>query len=355
MPRFSHQLLEQLSREIFIAAGAPPDIAAHVAHSLVDANLAGHDSHGVLRIPSYLQFIQQGTLKPAERPVVEKEGPTSALVDGRQGFGQIAATFAMDLAVEKALAVGVAAVGIHHCNHIGRVGEYVENAARRGCIGLALYGMSGPHAGNAAPYGGAARCLGTNPYAIGVPAGQRAPVVVDFATTTIAEGKIRVARAKHEPLPPGCIVDREGRPSTDPEDYYNGGMLLPFGGHKGYGLSLVAALLGGLAAGDGPVQDGRVSGVFMLAINPAVFRPASEFGAVVDRVLHNVKSVPPAPGFSEVLIPGEPEARSREQRLREGIPLPDDTWRALQDAAAMLGVPLPATEQPGRADEAEDA
>jgi LDH2 family malate/lactate/ureidoglycolate dehydrogenase len=341
MPVVDHTLLLGFSREIFIAAGAPRDIAAHVARSLVDANLAGHDSHGVLRIPSYLHMIQQGALLPAERPLIAREGPTTALVHGRQGFGQLAATFAMDLAVTKALAIGLGGVAIHHCNHIGRVGEYVERAARQGCIGLATYGMSGPDAGGAAPYGGAARCLGTNPYAIGVPAAGRPPVVVDFATTTIAEGKIRVARAKREPLPPGSIMDRTGRPSTDPEDFYAGGMLLPFGGHKGYGLSLVAALLGGLAAGDAPAHDGRVSGVFMLAISPQAFRPGPDFAGVVDRVVQNVKRVPPAPGFDEVLVPGEPEVRTREQRLREGIPLPEATWHALQDAAAGVGVAAP--------------
>jgi LDH2 family malate/lactate/ureidoglycolate dehydrogenase len=287
-------------------------------------------------------MIRQGSLLPAERPAIEREGPTTALANGRQGFGQIAATFAMDLAVTKALAMGLGAVGIHHCNHIGRVGEYAEYAARHGCIGLGIYGMSGPNSGGAAPYGGAARCLGTNPYAIGVPAGTRPPVVVDFATTTIAEGKIRVARAKRQPLPPGCIVDRDGRPSTDPEDFYNGGMLLPFGGHKGYGLSLVAALLGALAAGDASAHDGWVSGVFMLAVSPQAFRPVQDFVSVVDRVVQNVKRVPPAPGFDEVLVPGEPEVRTREQRLREGIPLPDATWQALQDAAASVGVAVPA-------------
>jgi LDH2 family malate/lactate/ureidoglycolate dehydrogenase len=341
MPTFASTFLQRLSRDLFVAAGAPDDIAQHVARALVDANLAGHDSHGVLRIPSYLQYQQAGNLQPDARPVVVQDGPVTALVDGGRGFGQVAATFAMDLAVDKALEHGLGAVGVSRCGHIGRVGEYAENAARRGCIGMALMGAAGPNVGGAAPFGGAARALGTNPFAFGVPAAERPPVVVDFATTTVAEGKIRVARAAHQPLPPGCIVDKAGRPSTDPEDFYSGGMLLTFGGHKGYGLSLVGAMLGALASGDTPDHPGRVGGVFMLAISPAAFRPLDEFRSLADRVLDTIKAVPPAPGVAEVLVPGEPEQRSREQRLRDGIPVADVTWKALQEAAASVGVEIP--------------
>jgi LDH2 family malate/lactate/ureidoglycolate dehydrogenase len=218
-------------------------------------------------------------------------------------------------------------------------------------------GAAGPGIGGAAPFGGAARFLGTNPWSIGIPTPD-APVVVDFATTVVAEGKVRVARAKHEALPPGCIVDTEGRPTTDPEAFYAGGMLLPFGAHKGYGLALASALLGGLAAigeadpsmagAAGPPADksagNRTGGAFLVVVDPGAFGDAGEYTATVGRVTAALKRVPPAPGTAEVLLPGEPEARTRAKRERDGIALPGDTWDALAAVAAQAGVPMP----PGR-------
>ena len=239
--------LEAFGREVFVALGAPEDIAAEVAAHLVRANLAGHDSHGAIRIPQYATMIAQGAIKPAGRPSVVRERGATMLVDATDGFGQYATAWALDRAIERAGEQGSAVVAIRRVNHIGRLGDYTERAARRGYVAEVTVGAAGPGIGGAAPFGGAARFLGTNPWSLGIPTGAE-PVLVDFATTVVAEGKVRVARAKREALPPGCIVDKEGRPSTDPEDFYAGGMLLPFGGHKGYGLALGAALLGGLAA-----------------------------------------------------------------------------------------------------------
>ncbi|HEV2122404.1 MAG TPA: Ldh family oxidoreductase, partial [Chloroflexota bacterium] len=195
--------------------------------------------------------------------------------------------------------------------------------------------------GHSAPFGGAARHLGTNPWAVGVPGKTAKPVVVDFATTVVAEGKLQVARAKHAPLPPGCIVDKEGKPSTNAEDFYAGGMILPVGGHKGYGLSLVAAMIGAGLTAERAGTDGRGGGVFLTVIDPHAFAGEDAYTGTIDDMAAAVKAVPAAPGFSEVLLPGEPEERSREDRRQNGVPVPEDTWKALQETAEKLGVPVP--------------
>jgi LDH2 family malate/lactate/ureidoglycolate dehydrogenase len=328
--------LRAVGRRIFSAAGAPEDVAAHVADSLVLSNLSGHDSHGVIRIPAYVQGIQRGSLVPAARPSVLRETPTTAVLDGNLAFGQIAATVATDLAIAKAKEAHLAGIGIIRCNHIGRLGEYAERATKAGMIGIVVGGSFG--VGGAAPFGGAARALGTNPFSFGVPAGTAAPMIVDFATTVVAEGKLQVARAKKEPVPPGWIVDKEGRPTTDVEDYYAGGAILPFGGHKGYGLSMVAAVLGGILPAIGSTQLERGGGTFLLVLDPDAFRPFAEFAAATDGLFGMVKQVPTAPGFAEILVPGEPEQRSRAKRLAEGIPVPEETWRRLEATASELGV-----------------
>lgn len=333
--------LEELARRIFAAAGTPEDQAAHVARHLVKANLSGHDSHGVIRIPSYLRSIKQGGIVADARPEVVKEWPGVAVVDGKRAFGHVAASFGLDVAIKKAETNGIGAASIRRCNHIGRLGDYSEAAAERGYIAQVTSGSIGPNSGHAAPFGGAARHLGTNPWSVGIPSKETTPVVVDFATTVVAEGKLQVARAKHAPLPPGCIVDKDGQPSTDAEDFYAGGMILPMGGHKGYALSLVTALLGaGLTAEQAPT-NGRGGGVFIIAVNPRAFTDPDVYNGTVDNMAAAVKAVAPAPGFKEVLLPGEPEALSRAERRRNGVPIPADTWNAIVDAATTLNVPVP--------------
>jgi hydroxycarboxylate dehydrogenase B len=348
--------LEAFGRRVFVALGTPEDVAAEVAAHLVRANLAGHDSHGAIRIPQYATMIAQGTIRPDGRPAVVRERGATLLVDAGDGFGQYVTAWALERGIERAAGQGTAVVAIRRANHIGRVGDYTERAARRGYVAAVTVGAAGPGIGGAAPFGGAARFLGTNPWSLGVPTGGE-PVLVDFATTVVAEGKVRVARDKREALPPGCIVDKEGHPSTDPADFYAGGMLLPFGGHKGYGLALGAALLGGLAAiGEAdpsmagaaaapaePGQGDRTGGVFLLLVDPGAFGDAGAYVGTVGRVTGALKQVPPAPGVGEVLLPGEPEARTRRQREREGIALPADTWAAIAGVAEKAGVALPST------------
>jgi hydroxycarboxylate dehydrogenase B len=349
------EALERFAAQIFEKLGAPPDAAGEVAAHLVRANLAGHDSHGAIRIPQYALQIEQGLIHPAARPTVLSRKGASLLVDGGGGFGHFATSFALGQAIDVAAEFGVAIAAIRRANHIGRVGDYAETAAKRGFIAILTVGAAGPGVGGATPFGGAQRFLGTNPWSIGIPTTDPQPFLVDFATTVVAEGKVRVARDKHEALPPGCIVDKDGNASTNPADFYAGGMLLPFGAHKGYGLALASALLGGLAAiGDaapnlagspvipGAGQDGeRTGGAILVVIDPGAFGERDAYVATVGRVTGAARRVPAAPGSQGVMLPGEPEARTTAQRRQTGLSLPDDTWDAIATLAGKHAVPLP--------------
>ena len=337
MPTVAADRLRALTRRIFEGAGTPPDLAEIVTDHLINANLAGHDSHGVIRIPSYVQTIKRGQLDPTARPRVATDiGPT-ILVDGNWTFGQVAARFGIDLAIARAKELGVAMVGIVHANHIGRVGEYPTIAAERGVAAFVTVGGLGK---SVAPHGGRQGALGTNPVSFGFPAAKHPPFLVDFATSAIAGGKVMVARAKPEQLPENTLLDAEGQPTRDPNAYFAGGALLPFGGHKGYGLSLVSALFSGVLTQAAHFDDGARGGggVLMVAIDAGAFGPAERAIADADAAFDTLKAVPPAAGVAEVLIPGEPEARSRERRGREGIPVAESTWKEIEETAKTVGV-----------------
>ncbi|MAG37243.1 MAG: dehydrogenase [Dehalococcoidia bacterium] len=343
MPTLAVPVLTDLTQRIFAAAGTPADLATLVAEHLVDANLTGHDSHGVLRIPPYIQQVQAETVVADARPSILEERAATALVSGNWGWGQVTANFGMDLAIRKAKEGGVAVVGLVQCNHLGRVGAYPTRAAEQDIASFVTVGsLSG--SGSVLPHGGREGRLGTNPLSFGFPGGSGPPFLVDFATSTIAGGKVMLALAKGEPVPEGALLDAEGNPTTDPATRYQGGGMLPFGGHKGYGLSMVVGLFGGLLthatkqAGHG----GRGGGTFMLAVDASLFGPLDELAQEVDQAFAQLKNTPPAPGFEEVLIPGEPEQRSRERRQREDIPVPESTWEEIRSIAAEFGLTMPA-------------
>jgi uncharacterized oxidoreductase len=337
--RFSAGRLQSIARQIFVAAGAPRHIADAVAGILVNADLTGYDSHGVLRIPEYLRAIEAGSLDPGAEPAVVKETTQIVLLDGRQGFGHYAARVAMQKAVGKARQGEIGGVSLVRAGHLGRLGEYAEQAAHAGCIGLIASGRGAPGQESTVPHGGVRGALGTNPMAAGVPAGQGPPFVLDYATSVMAGGKIAIARREGTDLPEACIVDKHGHPSARPADLFDGGFLLPFGRHKGYALSLLMCLLGGLSGAFDPAS-GTMGGTFMLAINIDAFTPVDEYRRAVRALLDGVKATPPAPGFDEILVPGERAQRSRADRLAHGIDLPDRTYREIREWAARLGVSL---------------
>jgi uncharacterized oxidoreductase len=346
MPLVSAQELRSLSQRIFMAAGVPRDVAQRVAESLVESNLLGHDSHGVIRVPSYLTMLGDGRIDPKAQPRVARETESTALVDGGWQFGQVTARYAMDLAVSKAARTGVAAVQLYQSGHIGRLGEYAHQAAEQGMVGLVC---TNNHTSGQilAPFGGTARRLSPSPIAIAVPGGQDFPIVLDMTTSTTAEGKIRVRQARGQRLPEGWIIDAAGRPSTDPADFYGPppGSLLPLGGelgYKGFGLAFMIDILSGAFGGSGcskanPPQL-RGNGVFLQAIDPGAFGAKESFAREVAALAEYVKSSPAAPGFDRIRIPGEAEQEARQQRMQHGIEIEDDTWSKLQAAAAELGL-----------------
>jgi LDH2 family malate/lactate/ureidoglycolate dehydrogenase len=342
--RFQAQVLVQVGTRIFQAVGAPAETSRVVASALVEANLKGHDSHGVLRIPQYLDRVRKGQIKPAALPRVQGERGATALVSGEWGFGQLAGIAATDEAVRRAKEYGVSAVGVVRCNHLGRVGAYVEQAAAKDCAAMVWVGGLGTRP--AVPHGGSRSALGTNPISAGFPVQDEHPVVLDYATTAIAVGKVMVARAAGKPLPSGVMIDKDGQPSTDPEVFFKEGALLPFGGHKGYSLSVIAELLGQALTGADQYEDAgsaeevfRRAGALIVAIHAGAFRPAEETKEVARRLVTRLRKVPPAQGIESVLTPGEPEARTMRQRTASGVEIEGETWRSILAAAESVGLP----------------
>lgn len=340
MPIFTPQHLEFVASSILAGAGTPADLAELVARALIEANLVGHDSHGIIRLRQYTGMVQAGQVQPAARAAITHQFGATAVVDGRFGWGQPAAQLATRTAADMASALGVSAVTIANCNHVGRLGEYVETLARQGFVGMAMCNTDSA----VAPFGGRTRMLGTNPIAYAVPAGDgRDPILVDFATSGVAEGKLRVARAKGESVPLGLVIDKDGRPSTEPSAFYDGGALLPFGGHKGFGLSVMCELIGGVLSGMGPscLPDfGHGNGTLLMALKIDTFVPADRFAAQVDGFSTRIRAAPTAPGAGGILLPGEPESRMRSARRERGIDLPDATWEEINAVARELGVDL---------------
>jgi uncharacterized oxidoreductase len=334
--------LEALAARIFAALGVPAGDAAWVARLLVRANLRGHDSHGVIRVPQYAGSIRKGETNPRPAIQVLQETPTTAIVDGDLGLGQVVARRATEVGLEKAARQGLAAVGVRRSNHIGRLADYAELAAEQGFV--ALVWTNAPTAPSVVPHGGIARRLSTNPLAVAVPgAGGSVAISVDMATSIVAEGKVRVKRNRKEPLPDGWAIDPAGRPVSDPEVFYGPPRagLLPAGGHKGTALGLIVEVLGGILSGEGAIGErtGPVhNGTFLVLIEVARFLPLLEFTGQVTDLVGWVKSATPAAGVAEVLVPGEPEARSEAHRRAHGIPVEAETWRQIEEIAAELGV-----------------
>ena len=346
MPILKPEPLERLARDIFEAITVPSAGAAWMATLLVRANLRGHDSHGVIRVPQYVASWKKKESDPRAEPTVVQEGPATALVDGKKGFGQIVAKRGMEVAMEKAAAIGVAAVGVYNSNHIGRLADYTEMALARDMLAM-LFVNAGGAGQRMAPWGGRAPRLSTNPLAFACPTGGPVPISFDVATTVAAEGKVRVKRNRKEQTPPGWLIDSEGKPTTDPNALYGKpeGSILPVGGHKGYSLALMVDVLGGIVARAGYSRENPgpvLNGIFMVVVDIARFVPAANFRAEVDDLIRYLKTSPPVPGGGGVLYPGEPEARTEAERRLSGIFVEDETWGQIGQAARELGVAVPA-------------
>jgi hydroxycarboxylate dehydrogenase B len=344
---FSATELSETIVRILDAAGSLPDESAWVAETLVRANLMGHDSHGILRLPLYVERLLSGELVPGAPFEVEREAPALALVNGHQGWGQVVARQAMALGIEKARQVGLATVAVRNCQHVGRVGEWPTMAAVAGMIGLVFVNSRGG-AGSVAPWGGVEGRLGTNPIAFAAPSGRDHPLLVDLCMSALPEGKVQLATHLGLVLPEGCLLDAGGAPTRDPALWATDppGALLPLGGllgHKGYALDLMVELLAGALTRSGVSGQGGPSGNGLLCqvFDIAAFVPLDEFTAAVEDLRSWVRSSRLRPGADEVLLPGDAEYRTMQHRSVAGIPVAPLTWAEVAAAAARVGVDLP--------------
>lgn len=340
-----HDRLTAHGTRILRAAGAAEADAAVVAGHLVEANLRGHDSHGIGMLPHYVRAIAGGVLDPRAHAALEDRGGAVVAVDGRNGFGQVVAREAIAAGMERARAAGVALVALRNAFHVGRVGAYGEQAAEAGLVSLHFVNVVG-HPPLVAPFRGTDARFATNPFCATIPAaGGKPPVVLDFATSIVALGKVRVAMKRGETMPEGILLDAEGRPTQDPKVMYAEprGALLPFGLHKGYGLAFLCELLAGALTGGRTIpsvpyeKDRITNNMLSVVIDPARLPGADRLEAEIVAAIDHVKASPPADPSLPVLVAGEPELASRARRLAEGIPIEQATWDDLVAAAASVG------------------
>jgi len=338
MPIVQAERLTRIGTALLKAAGASDEEASAVAVGCVNANLAGHDSHGIIAVPTYIDRIKAGHIVPGAPWTIVQESPTTTVIDGHWGFGFHVNAKAMALTIDKAKKVNVAACTVFRQSHVGRLAAYPLMAMREGMIGLAT-ADSGRSPKLVAPFGGREPRLGTNPISIAVPSDLDAPFYLDMATSAVAAGKIMLSVARKEEIPKGWIIDAEGRHTTDPTQYRKGGALLPLGGTEGYkgsGLAAMVEVLCGLLTGlgFGVEPTGRHNdGCFMAVFNVAAFRPLEQFRKEVGEFARYLKSTPPSEGSSGVFYPGEVEYIREQQRRKDGIEIEDATWDKLRALA----------------------
>jgi L-2-hydroxycarboxylate dehydrogenase (NAD+) len=342
--RVSSQQLEAFIVRAFEAVSVARDNAKIIAELMARADLNGADGHGVFRLPQYIRRIKGGAVNVKPNIRIEREAPGMALVDGDNGMGHLVMRFAADKAIEKAQTAGVAWVGVKCSNHAGPASLYASMPIARDMIGLYL---AVGNANHLAAWGGLDMLLSTNPIAVGVPAGDEPPIVLDMATTVAAYGKVKTAAQRGETMPEGWMIDRQGKPLTDPKRA-NEGLLLPIGGYKGYGLALVfgllAGTLNGAAMGRGVVDFNNDdttptnTGHVIVAVNIAMFRPLAEFKRSVDELIRDIRSSKRLPGVDAIRLPGEQSHAKRKERLTHGIPLPAPLLRSLNQLAAELKI-----------------
>lgn len=349
MPVFPVPVLLSFARELFRAAGVSAVESSRVAESLVDANLCGHDSHGLIRIIQYIAAIGDGRLKPGAAFTVVNEMASVLHADAGWGLGQVQAHRLLDLLIPKAKQTGLAAGTLKHCGHIGRLGEYAEAATDCGMAFMATVNNHGFGRG-VAPPGGKEPRIGTNPLCLGAPT-KTNPVILDIGTSVCAEGKVRVAFNKGQKVPEGFLLDNQGRPTTDPSVLYKEprGSILPLGGtqaYKGFGIGLLLDMFaGGLSGAKCSHPDApnlSANAVFFLVMDVDSFAGAEHFLNEVSGLAENIRACPRVEGVQEIILPGDPERREKQKRSQTGLTLDDGTWGQLVELAGQLKVKVPA-------------
>jgi hydroxycarboxylate dehydrogenase B len=344
--------LEAFVADIFTTAGCSREEGGRIGRYLVSANLSGHDSHGVVRVPRYASQKKAGTVVADVKVDVLVDTPVIAVVDGKYGFGQTVTPQAVRIGIDKCRKGGLSAVTLRNAGHVGRVGDWAEMAAAEGLVSFHFVNASGSVL--VAPYGGVERRFSTAPYCVGIPRPGQDPLVLDFATSIVAEGKVLVASQGGKKVPQGALIGPDGKPSEDPHllygdytstgprDHSKGtGAIRAFGDHKGSGLAFMCEVLGGSLSGTGATDPKRgrfANGMLSFYVDPKVFDPAGFFPQDIAKYVSFVKSSRPAIEGGDILVPGEAESRTRTKRLAEGVPLPDDTWAAIVETARSVGL-----------------
>jgi len=328
--------LRDVVRAILQREGASEVNAQIVADHLVDAQRSGVDTHGVYHLVfggNYVDAMRRGAIVPSASPETVWEHGNSALVSGNWTFGHVTADYATSLLSRLAQEAGIAVVGVVQANHIGRLGHYSERLAAEGLVGMVFAGGFAEEIPSAVPFGGRAPLLSTNPISMAFPAGQEPRVMFDFATTTLAGSRVTLTGRRGNALPPGALVDKEGRPTTDPQDYLDGGWLTLFGGHKGYALAMAVEFLTRILVGSDDFADEdrstpyeRHQGVLMVALRANLFSNRAKYESRADELIRRTHAVPPAAGHDRVLVPGDPELESRKRQDGAGIAVDDDLW-----------------------------
>ena len=346
MRKIPSKELEDICTTALRAAGASAVDARLVAHHLVDNDTIGHHSHGVIRLREYVDAIDRGELIPDARPRIVRESASTARIDGGWAFGQVVAEYATDLAIHKARTTGISSVTMRRVKHIGRLGRYAEKVAESDMVSI-IFTCGGGHGINQAPFGGLERKLNSNPIAMSFPSGLEGPYLLDMATSVVAEGKVRMYRARGKQTPTGWIIDSDGNPTTDPDDFYNGGALLPLGraeGHKGYALAFMVDLFGGILSGGGVPGDPTDSfsnDSAIIVLDPERFVTLDELKRRASIMTDHLKNTRLRDDTRPIKYPGEIEASARTANRDKPIELVASTWDGIRSVLSQYSLPDP--------------
>lgn len=325
--------------------GVPTADAHLLADSLVAAELWGHSSHGMLRLPWYVERLRSGAMQAVTQGVLTQDSGAVAVIDGQDGIGQVLTMQAVHAGVERAQRFGVSAVAVRNSNHFGTAAYFTRESAKQGCVAF----LSTNASPAMAPWGGKVKAIGTNPWSIAAPAGRHGVAVMDIANTAVARGKIYLAAERGEDIPPTWAADEQGVPTTNAKDAIHG-LILPMAGHKGYVISFMMDVLSGVLTGSqfgsniaGPYQADRKSGCghLLLTINVEALMSQADFAQRMEQLIDEIKAVPAAAGVSDIFFPGELEDRNTEKHLKTGISVADNTWDSLRKLGTETGVALP--------------
>lgn len=338
--------LKYIINKILIASGTNKENAMYVSESLLLSNLCGVDTHGLYHLPLYIDWIKKGEIAQNAKPEIVKEDKNRVLVKGNWTFGQITAKFAMGTAIRCAQKYGMAIVSGIQVTHTGRLGEYVEMATEKKMVSFIFSGGFSEILPITIPYGGKKPVLSTNPFAFGFPVGRKSNIICDFATSKIAGSKIMVANIENTDLPEGSLIDKNGRFTNKPDDFFkNLAYLIPFGGHKGYAMMLANEFIGGIVSSaklfSQPPLGGKImghSGFTMIVFKADLFESYKEYCRKMREIISRIKKSKPADGFEEVLVPGDIEKKVYRKRIKEGIPVPDDLWKTINKIGFSLGL-----------------